>query len=38
MNTRFEHFALAVFWIVTPYICVNEYKYFEGTCCLHVQG
>jgi hypothetical protein len=37
LKTGFEHFALAVSWIVTPYISVIRYKYFEGTCCLHLQ-
>jgi len=37
MKISSERFTLSVFWIVTPYISVIRYKYFEGTCCLHLQ-
>jgi len=34
----FERFTLAVSWNLTPHVRVFRYKYFEGTCCFHLQS
>jgi hypothetical protein len=30
--------SIAVFGVVTPCSLVDDYRHFEGTCCLHIQG